>query len=104
MKKIINGKRFDTETAECIKNWDNGCGSRDFNYRIKELYLTKTGNWFIYHEGGAMTDMAESCGSNSWCGGSNIEPISTEKAFNFLCKYNGEKEAEQYFPDMIKDA
>ena len=104
MKMIIDGKRYDTETAEFVHGWSNGYYSNDFKHRSKDLYRTKSGNWFIVHEGGAMTDMAQACGSGSKCGGCEIEPVSTEDAFGFLCSHDGEKAAEKYFPDKIQDA
>lgn len=104
MKSIINGKRYDTSTATCVLTWTNGHSYNDFRYRSKDLYRTRSGNWFIYHEGGAMTDMAKSCGSNNFCGSESIEPISAEDAFRFLCSHDGALEAEQYFPEKIQDA
>lgn len=104
MKAIINGKRYDTKTAELIHEWGNGYLPNDFNYREKNLYRTKAGKWFVHHEGGAMTDMAEPAGSNSVAGGSSIEPITDEQAFTFLCEHGGEGAAEKWFPDKIQDA
>ena len=31
MKSIINGKRYDTETAQELASWDNGCNCGDFH-------------------------------------------------------------------------
>ena len=104
MKKIINGKVYNTETAELVVDWTNGKYPRDFNYRSKDLYLTKKGNWFIHHVGGAMTDMQKPCGSNSFSGSEDIEPISSEDAFRFLCSHGGTEEAEKHFPDKIEEA
>ena len=104
MKKVINGKMYNTETAELIHDWDNGRFSNDFRYRTKTLYRTKKGAWFIRHEGGPMTDMAVSCGSNSTSGSADIEPISKEDAFRFLCTHDGTEKAEEYFPEMIEEA
>jgi len=83
MKKVINGKVYDTKTAELVHEWSNGHFTNDFQYRSKDLYRTSKGNWFIHHEGGAMTDMAQSCGNNSVCGSSDIEPISERDALGF---------------------
>lgn len=104
MKKIIDGKLYNTETAELIHSWDNGIYGHDFRSRSKDLYLTKKGKWFIHHEGGAMTDMAVCCGSNNTCGSENIEAISEKDAFAFLSSHNGTEKAEKYFAEKIEEA
>ena len=53
MKKIINGKMYNTETAKYCGGYEfSNCG--DFNYVCEELYQKKTGELFLYGEGGAM--------------------------------------------------
>lgn len=89
MKAVINGKRYDTETAEVVISWTNGYYPNDFKFREKSLYRTPKGNWFILHVGGAMTDMAQRAGSNSMTGGSSIEPITADNARQFLESHNG---------------
>ena len=103
-KKIIDGKRYDTETSTMVHSWDNGHYGSDFRSREKALYRTKKGNWFLWHSGGPMTDMAVSCGNNSVCGSENIEPISAKDAFGFLQTHGGAEAAEKYFPELIEDA
>ena len=104
MKKIIDGKTYDTEKAELIKSWENGFFVGDLKYRSKDLYRTKKGNWFIYHAGGAMTDMSKSAGNNSYSGSTKIEPVSEDDAFKFLCSHEGTEEAEEYFSEKIEEA
>jgi len=104
MKQIIDGKMYNTDTAEPIHYWDNGCGRSDFKFRSKRLYKTKKGSLFIEHDGGAMTDMAVSAGSNSVTGSSKIEPVTEKDAFNFLCSHGGTEKAEKLFPNMIEEA
>jgi hypothetical protein len=49
MKKIINGKMYDTKTAELIDYYNDGFTS-DL-YWVKEmLFKKKTGEFFIYRE------------------------------------------------------
>ena len=55
MKRIINGKMYNTETANRIAAYDNGCPHNDFNYYREELYLKRTGEFFLYGEGGPAT-------------------------------------------------
>ena len=104
MKKVIDGKMYNTETAELVHEWTNRRSTRDFKHRSKDLYKTKKGNWFIYHCGGAMTDMAVSCGDNSYSGSEDIEPISEKDALRFLESHDGIKAIEKYFADQIEEA
>ena len=79
MKKIINGKRYDTDTATSL-GADSYSNTRDFNYWYEELYRKQTGEFFLYGEGGAASKYAVSVGQNSWEGGSKIIPLSIESA------------------------
>ncbi|MDD6667772.1 MAG: hypothetical protein PUE58_07465 [Lachnospiraceae bacterium] len=79
MKKIINGKMYNTETANCVGYWENGYGCGDFQYAEERLYRKRTGEFFIHGEGGAMTQYAESDG-DAYCGGEKIIPISEDEA------------------------
>ena len=80
MKKIINNKVYDTDTAKQIGAWDNGAGYSDFNYMEETLYQKRTGEFFIHGVGGPMTKYAVSCGNNSWSGGEKIIPLTYENA------------------------
>ena len=50
MKQIINGKMYNTETAKYIDYYTNNRGRNDYNYVREELYLKKTGEFFLYRE------------------------------------------------------
>lgn len=79
MKKIISGKVYDTSTAELVGEWSNGSFPNDFNYCSEDLYRKKTGEFFLYGEGGAMSKYAESRG-DGWGGGEKIMPMSYQSA------------------------
>ena len=80
MKKIINGKLYGTDTANKIGSYCNGCGAGDFNYLYEALYRKKTGEFFLYESGGAMTQYSVACGNNCWSGGESIIPFTEEEA------------------------
>ena len=84
MKKVINGKMYNTESAQLKGRISKG---ESFGYFMEELYQKKTGEFFIYGEGGAMTKYSESCGNNNWCGGCKITPVSEEKAKEWAEEY-----------------
>jgi len=55
MKKIINGKRYDTDTAKKIAFWTTGGSMSDFRYAEEDLYRKKTGEFFVHGQGHSMT-------------------------------------------------
>lgn len=80
MKKIINGKLYDTDTAKELGSWSNAGGWRDFSHMEETLYRKRTGEYFLHGEGGPMTKYAQTVGQNGWSGGSKILPLSAEAA------------------------
>jgi len=79
MKKIINGRLYDTETAKELGS--DGCSNRrDFHYWEETLYQKRTGEFFVYGEGGPASKYAESIGLNEWSGGERIMPLSYTEA------------------------
>lgn len=104
MKKIIEGKSYNTETAELLHSWDNGYYGNDFKSCSESLYKTKKGNYFLAGEGGPMSKYARSGGSNTTCGGDGIEPISEKAAVEWLESHDGDDVIEQHFPSYIEEA
>lgn len=79
MKKIIEGKVYDTNTAEFLTSNDNGYPRNDFAYANEELYLKKTGEYFLYGEGGGNSRYGEWHG-NSGGPGEKIMPLTLGEA------------------------
>ena len=79
MKKVINNKLYDTETAK-KRGYTSYSNRSDFHFWEETLYQKKTGEFFLYGFGGAASRYAESCGQNEWCSGEKIIPLSFEKA------------------------
>lgn len=79
MKKIINGKVYNTETAKELASRWNGRSERDFNCITETLYRKKTGEYFLHGEGGPNTSYAKRFG-NSWGYGERIIPYTEEEA------------------------
>ena len=96
MKKIINGRKYDTETAKEVGYWSNGYPCSDFNHCEETLYLKKTGEYFLYGEGGALTEYARSvCGGST--GGSRIIPMTEESAKEWAMEH---LECDEYDADF----
>lgn len=87
MKKIINGKMYDTETAQNIGCYNNGLSGGDFWFVEETLYRKKNGEFFLYGEGGAMSRYSRQDGSYSRCGGMELVPLSTEEAKAWVEKH-----------------
>lgn len=79
MKKIINNRVYDTSTAQKLGEWDNGYYTSDFPFCAETLFRKRTGEYFLFGEGHAMSKYASHSGNNSgW--GEKIIPMSYEKA------------------------
>lgn len=103
MKKIINGKKYDTETAEEIASFCNGGGWNDFQHYAETLYKKRTGEFFLYGEGGPMTKYAESCGMNNWSGGEKIMPLGYEQAQKWAEENMDADDYEAVFGEVVED-
>ena len=80
MKKVIRGRLYDTETAQEIgSTYGGGENSRDFHYWEEKLFRKRTGEYFLYCFGGAMSKYGVWRG-NSGCSGERIKPLSYEEA------------------------
>ena len=53
MKKVVDGKVYDTETAAILHVWSNGHYRDDFHFCKETLYETEKKNLFLHCEGGA---------------------------------------------------
>lgn len=103
MKKIINGKLYDTETAKCLGS-DSYSNRRDFHYWSEELYVKRTGEYFLYGEGGPMSRYSRSLGDNSWTGGEKIIPLTISKAKEWAEEHMSADEYEEAFGLPDEDA
>lgn len=103
MKRIIEGKVYNTETAEQVAYWDNGYYGNDFKRCEEGLYRTERGAWFLAGEGGPMSKYARPSG-NMTSGGEGLEPISEKEAQDWLESHDFTDELEQYFKDKLEEA
>lgn len=102
MKKIINGKRYDTETAELCGSHEYGYPG-DFNHVSEELYQKRTGEFFLHGEGGANSKYREEVSMNTWTGGEKIIPLTDDEAKEWTEKYLGAEEYEKLFTVMEEE-
>jgi hypothetical protein len=93
MKKIINGKSYDTATAEAIADNQFSDGSNRMpGGRSTTLYKTAKGNFFALHE-------------TCWQGEHDtIEPLSKENAKELFESLDGDGNWEEIFEETPEEA
>lgn len=79
MKKIINGKLYNTETAKKLAEFSNDCICSDFRYFEESLYRKRTGEYFLYGFGGPLTSYAKKL-ENGYRSGCAIRPLTEAEA------------------------
>ena len=96
MNKIINGKRYDTDRAKELAYAYNTLDRRDFTWYQETLFRKRTGEFFLYGEGGPMTRYASRCG-NAWGYGEMITPLSLDEAKKWAEEHLDADEWEELF-------
>lgn len=104
MKKIINGKVYDTATAKKVASWYSSYARNDFHYYEEELYQKKTGEFFLSGEGNAASPYSKSCGQNEWCGSEKIQPLTYKEAQEWAEKHLDGDEYCEIFGDPDEDS
>lgn len=102
MKKYINGKKYDTETAKAVGSWSNHLSYRDFGHCEETLYRKKTGEFFLHGEGGPMTGYAERV-DNMWGEGEAIRPMTFDEAQKWAEEHLDGDEYEEIFGEITDD-
>jgi len=74
MKKIINGRLYDTEKADVV----TASGSKEFR---EVLYRTKKNRYFLY---------------KIFAGIESLKPMTDDEAYNYLCEHNPDKALELF--------
>lgn len=100
MRKIINGKKYDTETAEQLASYWNELSTSDFRHMTERLFRKKTGEYFLYGEGGPLSKYATRCGGSGFTGGEDIVPLPEQEAKEWAEKHLGCDEYEAIFGEV----
>lgn len=79
MKKIINGKMYNTATASLVGGIVRGYPG-DFRYFAEDLYRKNNGEFFLYGEGGPLSEYRVSDGTNEWTGSWTIRKMTDDEA------------------------
>jgi hypothetical protein len=87
MRRIIDGKAYNTETATLIGEASSHLGRSDFGWWEEALYRTRNGRFFLHGRGNARSSWAQPAGQNSYGPGSGIRALSEADAMEWAEKY-----------------
>lgn len=102
MRKIINGKVYDTKTATQIAYYQHS-HKGDHSYYDEDLYRKRTGEYFIWGEGGPSSKYAEPYPTGGWQGGSAIVPLNYEDALQWAENHMDADDYEKEFGEIDED-
>lgn len=71
---------YNTETAKSLDSCTAGLSVNDLSYWDEELFIKKTGEYFLLGTGNAASKYSERVSSNTWGGTSKIIPLSEDQA------------------------
>ena len=95
MKKIIQNRVYDTETAELVVSYhDSTCAER--------LYRKRTGEFFIHGRGNSDSDYAVWRG-NSVTGSEQIKPLTPKQAMAWAAKHLNRQQYDDIFGAAADD-
>jgi len=103
MKKIIRGRVYDTQTATLIAEDGNNLSKRDFCWVNEELYRKKTGEFFLYGEGGPETKYCTRYADGMRGEGEDIIPLSYEQAQELVEKHCSASFYEEIFGPIVEE-
>lgn len=87
MRKIINKKMYDTETAEWVEEFENTPYKSNYQYYVETLYRKKTGEFFLHGCGNAASPYAEVRADRMRSPGEKIIPLTEAEAKNWMEQY-----------------
>ncbi len=101
MRKVIEGKLYDTDRSDEVFHFSNGLPSTDFSYVRETLYRTKGGAFFLVGQGGAATQYREIY-SGTVTEGMRVIAMSPDDALQWLSEHGGDEVAAALF--SLEDA
>lgn len=103
MKKYINNKSYDTETAKEVGSNGSECGYRDFHWWTETLYCKRTGEYFLYGEGGPMSKYRHQIEQSGWSSGEQIIPLTVDQAREWAQENLSTSEYDAEFGEIAED-
>ena len=112
-RAIIDGRRYNTETATCVAGIGSRSGvtPRDWGYFDGTLYRTPRGNYFVEGRGGPQSLFGVSAGSHGSQGSAGIVPVTEESAMGLVAagqfgvpRAEVDETMEMFFGHLIETA
>ena len=103
MKQIINGRMYNTVTADLVA--DVSCGSdyrSDFRWDNTALYRTKKGAFFLAGEGGPLSRWSRRLGSGDCYSGCGIRAIGPDEAAQLCERYADLETYTTFFGEPVE--
>ena len=102
MRKILKNKVYDTDTANYIGQYSYKPEDRLYGYD-EELYRKRTGEYFMYCDGGPGSRYSREYGNNSREGIALIEPLTYDEAKEWAKEYLPAETYENEFGIVDED-
>ncbi len=103
MKKYINRKAYDTDTATMIAEHETGELTSDLTYACETLYRKRSGEYFLHGEGGAMTVYARNVGFGNTGYGERIIPLTYGQARTWAEEHMSTEAYNAEFGELAED-
>ena len=103
MKKIVSGRKYDTDTAIEVGSFSDRMPN-DMDYVCETLYRKRGGEYFLHGEGGARSRYSTDLGDNRWGFGEAIVPLSYDAAREWAEEHLGADAYEAEFGEVPEDA
>lgn len=84
MRRVINGKVYDTDTATHVCALRCTASRGDFYYHDTSLYRTARGAFFIAGQGGPASMWSHPVGNNGSTGGDGIRVVTEDEARQYM--------------------
>ena len=97
MRKVIDGRTYNTSTSEILGTWENIQDQSDLSYCAETLYRNSKGSLFIHGQGGPKSRYAKEVGAASTIAGEQIIPLTLEAAKKWAEEYLTVEEYEEAF-------
>lgn len=102
MKKIIDGKTYNTETAKKLADFESGWNPTDAYYYYEELFQKRTGEYFLAGRGQALSKYSEIDSGTSF-GSEKIIPLTYNLAKQWAETNLESEEYEKIFGEVEED-
>ena len=99
MKKIISGRKYDTDTASALASYSSGAAT-DLYYYEETLYIKKTGEYFLHGHGGPASVYGSFSESGNKIGGNLIIPFTEADAKAWAEKHTSADDYCKIFGDV----